>query len=203
MTCGDRRRVSVVLLGRAEPAPDEAVLRQAIGRYGGRLAPRSDGTTAVVLESDQQMASDQAAQTARLALVLAATGRPIALAMGTVSSASNLPEQDVIERASRLLARADGDAPAIALDEVIAGLLDARFDVVERDAGLVLRSERVLMQGARTLLGRPTALVGRDWELGALTANLDQCIDERRAHAVVVIAAAGMGKSRLAAELVS
>ncbi len=210
ITGRDRRRVSVVLLGRAaaDAEPAGEALRQAIGPYDGRLAPLSDGSIAVVLEAERQMASDQAARTARLALALAASalGRPIALAMGRIGSSSNLPEQDVIERASRLLARtegAPGDAPPIALDEVIAGLLDGRFDVIEREDGLTLRGERVLMQGARTLLGRPTSLVGRDWELGALTALLDECIDERSARAAVVIAPAGMGKSRLAAELVS
>ncbi len=55
-----------------------------------------------------------------------------------------------------------------------AGLLDARFEVVEDDAGLRLRGERALVQGARTLLGRPTPCVGRDWELTALTALFDQ-----------------------------
>src|SRR5690242_21547338 len=54
-------------------------------------------------------------------------------------------------------------------------LLDARFDVIEREAGLVLCGERALMQGARTLLGRPTSCVGRDWELGALAGILTEC----------------------------
>src|SRR5678816_429694 len=67
----------------------------------------------------------------------------------------------------------------------------------------MLCSERALMQGARTLLGRPTSCVGRDWELSALAGILDECIEEREPRAVIVTAAAGMGKSRLAAELVA
>jgi hypothetical protein len=59
------------------------------------------------------------------------------------------------------------------------------------------------MQGARTLLGRPTSCVGRDWELGALTGILGESIDEAEARVVIVTAAAGMGKSRLGAELVA
>jgi predicted ATPase len=162
----------------------------------------------VVLEADRQLATDQAAQAARCALALRALahGRPIAIAMGRTESARRLPEGDVIDHALRLLAQGaqvPGDPPPIALDEVSAGLLDARFDVVERDAGFWLRGERPLAQGARTLLGRPTSCVGRDWELGALTGILDECIDEREARVVIVTAAAGIGKSRLAAELVS
>ncbi|HWO20539.1 MAG TPA: AAA family ATPase [Kofleriaceae bacterium] len=134
----------------------------------------------------------------------------MAIALGRADATGKLPEADVIERAARLLAHAPGagaepaaEPAPIALDEMSAGLLDARFDVIEREAGLLLRGERALMQGARTLLGRPTSCVGRDWELGALSGLLDECIDERTARVVVVTAAAGMGKSRLGAELVS
>src|SRR6185369_8139785 len=121
-------------------------------------------------------------------------------------STGTLAGGDVIPRASRLvsqLAQGSVELPAIAMDEVIAGLLDARFDVIEDEAGLLLCGERALMQGARTLLGRPTSCVGRDWELGALTGILGESIDEDEARVVIVTAAAGMGKSRLGAELVT
>jgi len=204
----------VVLLGsagaggaRAGALADEA-LWHAIEPYQGRLEQLADGSTIVVLEADRQVATDQAAQAARCALALRAVakGRPMAVAMGRVESTRQLPEGDVIDRASRLvstLVQGGEELPPIALDEVIAGLLDARFDVIEQGAGLVLRGERMLMQGARTLLGRPTSCVGRDWELGALAGILEACIEEGSVRVVVVTAAAGMGKSRLAAEFVS
>jgi eukaryotic-like serine/threonine-protein kinase len=221
MTGGERWRRSVVLIGPApggpapadpapaDPAPaDDAALQRAIQPYGGRLEQLADGSTIVVLEADRQVATDQAAQAARCALALRAraNGRPMAIAMGRTEAAGRLPEGDVLDRVSRLLATVAGvagDPPPIALDEVSAGLLDARFDVVEQQGRLLLRGERALAQGARTLLGRPTSCVGRDWELGALAGILDECIDERQARAVIVTAAAGMGKSRLAAELVA
>src|SRR3954468_19557851 len=106
-----------------------------------------------------------------------------------------------------------GAPPPTARADVAAGLLDARFDVVElREMGgsaprgiehesqIRLRGERAVMQGARTLLGRPTSCVGRDWELAALAGLLDEAIEESAARVVVVTAAAGMGKSRLGAE---
>jgi len=213
-TVGERRFLSVVVVGSAEPgdAPggelvDEA-LRRAIEPYGGRLEHLADGSTIVVLEADRQVATDQAVQAARCALAMRtlAKGRPMAIAMGRAESTQKLPESGVIDRASRLvsdMAKTSGDLPPIALDEVSAGLLDARFDVIEREAGLMLCGERALMQGARTLLGRPTSCVGRDWELGALAGILDDCIDESQARVVVVTAAAGMGKSRLGAEFVN
>ncbi len=218
ITGSERRLLSVVLLGSTgedEAPADELVneaideaLRRAIKPYGGRLEQLADGSTIVVLEADRQVATDQAAQAARCALVLRAlaNGRPMAIAMGRVESTQSLPEGDVLDRVARLVtqrAHGSGELPPIALDEMIAGLLDARFDVIERDAGLMLCGERALMQGARTLLGRPTSCVGRDWELGTLAGIFEACIDESEARVVVVTAAAGMGKSRLGTEFLS
>jgi tetratricopeptide (TPR) repeat protein len=210
ITGSERRFRSVILLGRATEADDqddqiEEALRRAIKPYSGHAEELADGSTIVVLETDRQVATDQAAQATRCALAIRALakGRPMAIAMGRTDSTRQLPEGDVIDRASRLLsstANAPGGLSPIALDDVSAGLLDARFDVVESEAGFLLLGEHALMQGARTLLGRPTSCVGRDWELGALTGILDECIDEREARTVVVTAAAGMGKSRVGAE---
>ncbi|HWO23797.1 MAG TPA: protein kinase [Kofleriaceae bacterium] len=217
ITGTERRLLSVVVLGRAADTEAGAAagaeagapkLRPALAPFGGRLQQLADGATIVVLEAERRVATDQAAQAARCALALraVASGRPMAIAMGRVESTMTLPEGDLVARASRLLvhtARAPGALPPIALDEVVAGLLDARFDVVERDAGLFLCGERPLTQGTRTLLGRATSYVGRDWELAALAGILDECIDEPEARGVVVTGAAGMGKSRLSAEFVS
>jgi hypothetical protein len=209
LTGSERRFLAVVLLGGAgeDDAQAADALRRAIKPYGGRVELLADGSTIVVLEADRQVATDQAAQAARCALAMRALagGRPMAIAMGRAETTRRLPEDDVIDRASALLARMVGppaDLPAIALDEVSAGLLDARFEMSDDAAGLMLCGERVLMQGARTLLGRPTSCVGRDWELGALAAILDECIDDPEARAVVVTGAAGIGKSRLGAEFI-
>src|SRR5215510_395812 len=207
---GERRLLAVVMLG--STAQDgglaEDPLRHALAPYGGRLEQLADGSTVVMLDVDHQVATDQAARAARCALAMSALAphRPLAIAMGRTESGSRLPEDDVIDRASRLLAdiaRQPGDLPPIALDEVSAGLLDARFDVIEHESQLRLRGERAVMQGARTLLGRPTSCVGRDWELGALAGILDECIEEPATRVAVVTAAAGMGKSRLGAEFIS
>src|SRR5206468_2956570 len=92
-----------------------------------------------------------------------------------------MPLSDAIDRAARRLADApaleDGTAP-IVIDDVTAGLLDATFDVRERASGFELQGERALADGTRTLLGRATACVGRDVELGTLAALFDQCLDE-------------------------
>ncbi|HMG52174.1 MAG TPA: AAA family ATPase, partial [Kofleriaceae bacterium] len=214
LTGSERRFHAVVLLGAAAhgDAAAEHAVRRAVRSFGGRMEQLADGSTIVVIDADGQVATDQAAQAARCALAIRALAvdRPMAIAMGRAESTGVLPGGEVLDRASRLLAElaaapaaaGPGEPPPIALDEVSAGLLDARFDVAERDPGLVLYGERPLIQGARTLLGRPTSCVGRDWELAALTGILDDCIDEPGARAVIVTAAAGMGKSRIGAEFV-
>jgi len=207
---GERRFLSVVLFG-PTAEDDETIeksLRRASAAHGGRFERLADGSTIVVLEADRRMATDLAAQAARCALAMRAVagGRPIALAMARADSTSTMPHGDAIDRAMRLLAQAAETPvapPPVALDEVIAGLLDGRFDVAETEAGLMLRGEHATIQGARTLLGCPTSCVGRDWELTALAGILDECLDESAARIVVITAAAGMGKSRLAAELIA
>jgi len=52
------------------------------------------------------------------------------------------------------------------------------------------------------LLGKPTPFVGRDRELGNLLGTFDECRREPLAQVVVLIGAAGAGKSRLQQELV-
>jgi len=207
----ERQHVIVVMLGSAGadggPAPDEPALQHAIGPYGGRLEGLADGSTIVVLEADRHAATDHVARAARCALALREIARgALAIAMGQVESIRELTGGDVLDRARRLLSRVAGapdTPPPIALDELSAGLLDARFEVIEREVGLLLCGERALIQGARTLLGRPTPCVGRDWELDTLTAILDGGIDEPEAQAVLLIGAAGIGKSRIGAEFVS
>ncbi|MBK9262311.1 MAG: ATP-binding protein [Polyangiaceae bacterium] len=53
------------------------------------------------------------------------------------------------------------------------------------------------MQELRTLLGKPTAFIGRDAEIQTLEDHFQQCTDDQVATAILVMAEAGMGKSRL------
>src|SRR5215468_8647771 len=96
----------------------------------------SDGPTIIVVEADHKMARDQAAQAARCALAIRALvpDRTMAVAMGRAESTSKLPGGEVIDHALELVShgpQSAADPPPIALDEITAGLLDARFDVVE------------------------------------------------------------------------
>ena len=93
-----------------------------------------------------------------------------------------------------------GPAP-ILVDEVTAGLLDARFDVGGFAGGLALRGEREAAVSARTVAGRATPFVARDAELAALEGAYAAAVDEPAPRVAVVTAPAGLGKTRLAQEL--
>ncbi len=91
----------------------------------------------------------------------------------------------------------------IALDRVTSALLAGRFEVEEIEGELTLVGARDLIGGARTLLGRPSPFVGREWEMSSILRLFREAVEEPVARAVLVTAPAGMGKSRLAHEVVT
>ncbi|WP_437314316.1 protein kinase domain-containing protein [Sorangium sp. So ce385] len=223
LTGGERRLLSVILIGeeRADPAARTvarteaedglAVLRSAAAANGGRAERLVDGSIVVSIEGAGS-ATDRAALAARCALSLRplAGRRPMALALGRAERTGRLGMGDAIDTAARLIvssgappSRPEGDeeAQAVAIDEVTARLLDARFVVKESAPGLALLGERALAGEARTLLGRATPCVGRDRELAALEGLFRACVEERTAQAAIVLAPPGIGKSRVAHEL--
>ena len=183
--------------------------------YGFKLEALADGSIVGWL-SGSGAATDQAARAARCAIAIQARAPevPIALATGRGVVGRRSPAGEVIARGAELLrasslrARprpaAEPAAPAapspIRVDDVTAGLLDARFDVRGDEGGLYLSGEHAV-EATRTLLGRSTPCVGREREIGTLLGLFDECVVEPAARAVVVTAPPGIGKSRLRAEL--
>ncbi|WP_437720519.1 hypothetical protein [Sorangium sp. So ce861] len=130
------------------------------------------------LEVEESVALAATAQAARCALDLRplARGRPIALAVGR-SEQTGRPMSAAIDRAAQLAAAAPD---AVVLDEIAAGLLDARFEVREGEGLFTLHGERALGEATRLLLGRATPCVGREKELGLLRALLAETAEEGR-----------------------
>jgi len=204
ITAGEQRVLAVVLVA-TSPATRREVPQAyylAVNRHGGKLEPLANGSLLAVL-SESAAATDLVREAARCALELRALapGVPVALATGRGSLDQKLPVGEVVDRAVDLLRRGRADDAGPRLDEVSAGLVDARFQVQGDDRGLVLAGERDLAEEARTLLGKATTFVGRDREIEALMSYWEECVEEPMAHAVIVTAAAGMGKSRLRSEL--
>jgi tetratricopeptide (TPR) repeat protein len=187
---------------------DEAV-RAVVAEHGGQFDRLADGTRVVTLMG-AGAATDQAVRAARCALAVRAVlhGQAMALATGRGRMGGRWPVGEAIDRAARLLwiaeERADAAGPVsgvivrpLPIDELTAGLLDARFDVTLLPNGGLLRGERDSVEGARTLLGKLTSCVGRERELRALEELFDECASEQVARVVLVTAPAGVGKSRL------
>jgi len=211
MTLTEReQRLVTLVLARPAARPsddtptivDRADAREVVREVGGHLEWLVDGTAVVTLVGKGD-AAGQAVLAARCARALAAAlpGWSVAVATGLGRLDQGVPMGQVIDRAAALLAVAplEGD---VVVDDVTAGLLDARFDVVVRDGRRILAGERATFRAARTLLGKPAPFVGRERELGMLTDLFDECVAERSARAALIVGPTGVGKSRLRDELV-
>jgi hypothetical protein len=216
VVCGTRaatEEATLATLDDREASAGELRLHAAVVPFGAQLERLFNGSF-VAYVVGRGTATDQAAQAARCALALRALlpDVPIVLTTGRGIVTGRLPVGEVIDRAAVLL----GPAPLVegstrgstrptrpvAIDDVTAGLLDARFEVISLGRGLALVSERETDQATRTLLGKPTPFVGREREVSTLMATARQCFEERVARVCLVTGPAGAGKSRLRTELV-
>ncbi|MDI3283008.1 protein kinase [Polyangium sp. 15x6] len=174
--------------------------------YGGKLERLVDGSLLAVF-TGAAAAIDLAARAARAAMAMRELlpGVPIAVATGRGLVAQQLPVGDAAESAARTLSAARRDGVRmegrVFVDEVTAGLLDARFDVQEEGVTRVLEAVRERADAARTLLGKPSPCVGREREIGTLVALMEESIAEPIARVSLVTGPAGVGKSRVATEV--
>ncbi|MDC3988006.1 ATP-binding protein, partial [Polyangium jinanense] len=207
MTRSELRLLSIVAVG--APVEDidaehtiarQEVLESAADPFGARVEWLADGSMLAVF-MHAASASDVAARAARCALRLrlCAPEAAIAVATGLGEVEEALPVGQVLERAAALL-RAAGRW--VRVDEVTAGLFDARFVVVRRPSGIELHREEEVSRAARTLLGKPSPFVGRGREKRILLDLLDESVGEGIARAVLVTGPPGIGKSRLRQEFV-
>jgi tetratricopeptide (TPR) repeat protein len=189
---------------RVGPPPAIARIAASVGAHAEALA----GGAIVVTVTAAGSATDQVARAARCALAMRRELKDAAmvLATGRAVLAARLPFGDAVDRAARMLERARARAPerGVLIDDVSAALIDPAFAVrTEADGSAVLVGEQDSLLAVRTLLGRATPCVGRESELATLDALLSACVEEPSARAVVVIAGAGVGKSRLGHELIA
>ena len=175
----------------------------AVRPFGAHASALANGALFVTL-SGEGSASDLSTRAARAALALRPLLPPsaIALVTGLGEVDGKAPIGEIADRACVLLK--DGERHpkgAILMDQVTAALLDGRFAVALASGDFVLEAERDTPEDARTLLGRPSPYVGRERELRMIEEIVYASFDEGCARAVLVLGAAGMGKSRLRREL--
>jgi hypothetical protein len=217
LTAREQRLLSVIVAAgegvpRSSEAADTVTASQAalwheldtiVARHEGHAATRTDGALLVLLRSTGA-ATDLAARVARCALTLRERlpEARLAIATGQGVAAGAHSTGSVIDTGIELI-RQEGLGEGIGVDDVTAGLLDGRF-VVRRASGThALVGEASSEDTTRLLLGRRAPLVGRDHELAVLERWFDATIRARGTRAVLVEGAPGIGKSRLARELVT
>ncbi len=218
LTISEQRVLSVLLVRGAPRAPHEPEspfaatvvstrtpawidsVAAVADAHDAKLHALADGSLLVTL-SGSAAATDTATRAARCALALRQiVPEPIALATGRGAVSGRIAVGDVVSNAARLVA---SPSAHVRVDEVTAGLLDARFEIRGDDAGLEIVREREQVDMTRTLLGKPTPCVGREREIGTLLAMFEECAAEPVARCVLVTGTAGIGKSRIRHEVLA
>lgn len=214
----ERRPVTVLLArsvrGTAANDATQSVGKEASGvaerfgeaceQFGGRVEVLADGTLFVVF-SRATGARDQAMFAGRAALALR-TIEPdlrVVLASGRVLAPAGGDEEvsgDAAEHALTLLGSTTSGV--IRLDEVTANLLGQGFVLATTGDGEELVAERPDVEIGQPVRGRLVPCVGRELELATLDLVIASAAAERVPRAVLVLAPAGAGKSRLRHELV-
>jgi hypothetical protein len=228
----ERRRVAVVMVGdvagdvtldgkeagsrggsafgEVDAAPVLEQLGELAARYGGQFEGLASGAGLMTFAGSPS-ANDLAARAVRCAIagraiteaaIAVTSGRGVLSASGTLGEA--------LERAAALLRTASvigNRGGAIAVDDVTAGLLGARFAIERRRVGSggdVAWVEREVAgdEPVRSVLGRHTPTLGRDRELQLLAETVADGVEQSAARAVLVTGEAGIGKSRLRRDLV-
>jgi hypothetical protein len=203
--------VSVVVVSATAPdaattpgqaAPVDPVfddVRAALSERGARVEKLPSGACAAIFGPRAALGEQvHAAACAALEARRIAGDRPIALTTGRAEIAARGTVGDALARAAAL-ARLGGTA--VSVDEATASLLASRFVVESRGTVYALVSERSAPEAARTVRGRVVPLFGRDDERTALERAWRACVDTKRGAAVLIVGAAGVGKTRLSAEL--
>ncbi|MEZ4307591.1 MAG: protein kinase [Polyangiaceae bacterium] len=192
----------------AHAAPDRPTVHlrdgipELVASFDGSLEMLADGSLLVVF-SPGGAATDQAVLAARCAVELrkrAPAGAVVTLGTGRGRHHERRPVSEAIDRAVAL-ARGVADDRAVWIDEVTAGLLRASWEVVEDRGAHRIAGARSEADHAHRLLGKPTPFVGRARELRTLHNEIASAFEEPEATAVVLKAPAGVGKTRLRAEL--
>jgi tetratricopeptide (TPR) repeat protein len=186
----------------SEPAP--GVMRQlaeGIAPHGGviEVAVGSSFTATVPRGG---IAADQALRAVNVALTLHALAPEARLAVASGRHPVNQAEVGpVVDRASALVRdRSPGD---VAIDELTRGLVGDRLEL-RSDGGVhLVRGFAEVVSAPQRLLGRVAPYVGRDAELYALGAMAERCASQSSSSIALVTGPPGIGKSRLANELVA
>jgi len=190
---------------------DRNSLSAGLSAFGARIEWLPDGALCAMLHRELS-AIDLVASAVELAACVQRhwPAAIVAVATGRRVLQGGLAVGDLLDRAGHLLQgkrswpRTQLGMPeresAILLDEVSAKLLGTRFSAAQNDPELTLVGNPGDAGDTGSLSDLETPFVGRERELGVLESAVSKCIDDGTACALLVIAQAGVGKSRLRLE---
>ncbi|MBK8257817.1 MAG: protein kinase [Polyangiaceae bacterium] len=199
----NERRVVAVLLyelnGGSLDAYTDYAIREVLGD-DVRYEPLVGGQMVAVIGVERST-GDEALRAARAALIVAHSipQARVAVAVGrAILGRANLAGE-ALERAARQLEAAS--AHAVRVDSHAAAVLEGRFIIQPDTFGGTLLREDAQSAGARLLLGRPTPTVGREKEIALLQGIFAELVEDGTPRAALITGPAGIGKSRVRAEL--
>lgn len=208
LTSGEQRLVTVVVASASNDVrqPSFEQIRNALRERFEGIVQLPDGTIVAAFTQELgEVANDHAERAIRCALVVKELlpQSMVVVATGRGGFPERLPTGEAVDRAVGLLFDRETSAAQVLADDVTAGLLSARFDLVRVRPGVYsVTSERDSFDATRPLLGQPTPCVGREPELTLLDAALAATIERSVARAILVTGPPGIGKSRLRHEFV-
>jgi eukaryotic-like serine/threonine-protein kinase len=191
------------MLGASASSPTLAELEARLAlRFSARTFGLPGGKIVVTLP-EGTVASDQAVLAARSALLVHQhlPDSSVVVALGIARLSRRSAVGSVIEQAAHMLA--ETPAGRVRIDDDVAPLLGARFDLSRDDSAIYLLGQRETVDGKRGLLGRPATFLGRGQELSFLAGLETDSALERQASTVLVLGPAGIGKSRLLQEFMA
>jgi hypothetical protein len=190
-------------------------LQNRLRSFGVHVEQLADGTIAALLSAVGSL-REQVARACRCALLIAdeMPGARIAIATARdqLRRVGVLSGGQAVGHALQLLSRYEQKSPltapgagsavgacTILLDSVSVAFLPRQFTTLRmEDHALLLGEEGEQdVEELRLVLGRPTQCVGREQELALLDSLLGVSLDEPMARASLLIAPAGLGKSRI------
>ena len=179
-------------------------LTELTARYGGQLR-RLDSDTVSATVKPTGTPIDQAVRALRMALTLRTGAEVSPLAIATCREDVTLaeprgPGDEAPDFAGSLLDAADGQ-DTIRLDEMTGLLLAGRMPVSQDARGHWLDPAKVREPDPGDVSEHLLPCMGRDRELSALEALWHECVEDERARVALVTAPAGVGKTRVAREL--
>jgi hypothetical protein len=175
-------------------------LQRVAMRYGGIASEFPGGGLLIRIHGTDGLVT----RAARCAIAVShiVDGFRVALVTGCADDSRDLPYADLIGRAIQSLEFSDRHqtGKGVRLDATTVALLDAHFEVVGPSHAPRLCHERSDFGEPKSLLDKQTPFAGRKRELEILLDFLAESFEEGGAVTALVVAHAGMGKSRLGSE---